>query len=108
MYIKGIYLLAAEMFERSSLRGFSQQMLASYIASINVANELPGRALLLKSKLEMQNYNNHEALQVYTSKGRVAALLKGRFVALLMVVRAAERPYKKAASRPSQWYILII
>ena len=36
------------MLERESLMGFSQQMLAQYIATLNVTEEIPGRALLLK------------------------------------------------------------
>ena len=59
---EGIYLIAAEMFEKSSLKGFSQQMLAQYIASLDATQELPGRALLLKSKLEVQSDNCDDAL----------------------------------------------
>ena len=59
---KGIFLIAAEMFEKSSLKGFAQQMLAQYIASLDATQELPGRALLLKSKLEVQSDNCEDAL----------------------------------------------
>ena len=55
-------MIAAEMFEKSSLKGFSQQMLAQYIASLDATQELPGRALLLKSKLEVQSDNCDDAL----------------------------------------------
>ena len=56
---KGIYLRAGEMFFEAELRGHAQEMLAHYIASLSVSVKLPGRALLLKSKLEAQE--SHEA-----------------------------------------------
>ena len=37
-------------------------MLAQYIASLDATQELPGRALLLKSKLEVQSDNCDDAL----------------------------------------------
>ena len=49
---KAIFLRAAERFAASAVRGVSQKMLSQYIASLG-QRPIPGKALLLKSKLEM-------------------------------------------------------
>ena len=49
---RAIYLRAGEMFAEAQLRGHAQEMLAHYMASLAVTEQMPGRALLLKSRLE--------------------------------------------------------
>ena len=61
-----IFLIAAERFAKSAIRGVAQKMLAQYIASLG-QGPIPGQALLLKSKLEMWSGEFEAALETITS-----------------------------------------
>jgi len=67
---KAIFLIAAEMFACSAVRGVSQKMLAQYIASLG-QKPIPGQALLLRSKLEMWSGELNLALETITAATKV-------------------------------------
>ena len=65
-----IFLIAAERFAKSAVRGIAQKMLAQYIASLG-KEPIPGQALLLKSKLEMWSGELQCSLDTITSATKV-------------------------------------
>ena len=115
---RGIYLRAGELFLESQLKGNAQEMLALYMASLGTGESLPGRALLLKSRLEANENletaldtilqatkSDHANPSVWAQLGHLRLKMGDKEKAKESLVRAVT--YQQSPDRPEAVFICL-